>query len=171
MKWPEMRSKVNFGHPKWPKAVICPKFPKQIKLRIDLKWPVMRVIWTMFEPTAGWLQLGINIYIYIYTHRQLCWERGNIHCVRPLGLMHTILVIWCSCGINLMHICANYPLVTCQTLKHIHCHFQLILPFTVSQFLNIHRWHMIILDSLCNELGCVRGQYHTTMNKHNPLEV
>ena len=27
LKWPEMRSKVNFGHPKWP---------------IDLKWPEMR---------------------------------------------------------------------------------------------------------------------------------
>ena len=34
----------------------------------------------MFEPTAG------------CTYRQLCWERGNIHCVRPLGRMHTILV-------------------------------------------------------------------------------
>ena len=33
-------------------------------------------------------KLGINI----YTYRQLCWERGNIHCVRPLGRMHTILV-------------------------------------------------------------------------------
>ena len=30
---------------------------------------------------------------YIYTYRQLCWERGNIHCVRPLGRMHRILVI------------------------------------------------------------------------------
>ena len=27
LKWPEMPSKVNFGHPKWP---------------IDLKWPEMR---------------------------------------------------------------------------------------------------------------------------------
>ena len=36
-------------------------------------------------------KLGINI--YIYTYRQLCWERGNIHCVRPLGRMHTILVL------------------------------------------------------------------------------
>ena len=35
--------------------------------------------------TATWYQ-------YIYTYRQLCWERGNIHCVRPLGRMHTILV-------------------------------------------------------------------------------
>ena len=24
--------------------------------------------------------------------RQVCWERGNIHCVRTLGRMHTILV-------------------------------------------------------------------------------
>ena len=31
-------------------------------------------------------------YQYIYAYRQLCWERGNIHCVRPLGRMHTILV-------------------------------------------------------------------------------
>ena len=45
------------------KQPFCQKFPKKIKLRIDLKWPEMRVIWTMFEPTAGWLQLGINIYI------------------------------------------------------------------------------------------------------------
>ena len=72
-----MRSKVNFGHPKWPTAAIlskiqkkkscvsiwngqkcdrklisdiqngrrqpfCQKFPKQIKLHIDLKWPEMR---------------------------------------------------------------------------------------------------------------------------------
>ena len=36
-------------------------------------------------------KLGIN---NIYTYRQLCWERGNIHCVRPLGRMHTILVIY-----------------------------------------------------------------------------
>ena len=32
---------------------------------------------------------------YIYTYRQLCWERGNIHCVRPLGRMDTILVYIC----------------------------------------------------------------------------
>ena len=31
LKWPEMRSKVIFGHPKWP--------PKKIKFDIDLKWP------------------------------------------------------------------------------------------------------------------------------------
>ena len=44
----------------------------------------------MFEPTAGRLQLDINsllvnIYIGPPTYRQLCWERGNIHCVRPFG--------------------------------------------------------------------------------------
>ena len=39
LKWPEMRSKMNFGHPKWPPAAI---FPKKIKLHIDLKWAEMR---------------------------------------------------------------------------------------------------------------------------------
>ena len=60
-----------------------------------LKKIFARVILTMFEPTAGRLQLDINsllVNIYIYIYRQLCWERGNIHCVRPLGRMHTILV-------------------------------------------------------------------------------
>ena len=38
LKWPEMRSKVNFGHPKWPTAAILSKI---IKFRIDLKWPEM----------------------------------------------------------------------------------------------------------------------------------
>ena len=50
----------------------------------------------MFEQTGGRLQLDINsllVNIYIYTYRQLCWERGNIHCVRPLGRMHIILVV------------------------------------------------------------------------------
>ena len=42
LKWPEMRSKVNFGHPKWPTAVILSKISKKIELRIDLKWPEMR---------------------------------------------------------------------------------------------------------------------------------
>ena len=42
LKWPEMRSKVNFGHPKWPTAAILSKFPKIFKLHIDLKWPEMR---------------------------------------------------------------------------------------------------------------------------------
>ena len=41
MKWPEMRSKVNFGHPKWPTAAILSKFSKKKKLRIGLKWPEM----------------------------------------------------------------------------------------------------------------------------------
>ena len=71
--------------------------------KCDTKWflatftkKIARVIWTMFEPIAGRLQLDINsllVNIYIYTYRQLCWERGNIHCVRHLGRMHTILVI------------------------------------------------------------------------------
>ena len=30
LKWPEMRSKVNFGHPKWPtSAILSKKFQKQ----------------------------------------------------------------------------------------------------------------------------------------------
>ena len=37
-----MRSKVIFGHPKWPPAAILKKKSKE-KLRFDLKWPVMRL--------------------------------------------------------------------------------------------------------------------------------
>ena len=38
-----MRSKVNFGHPKWPTAaILSKKFTKKLKFRIDLKWPEMR---------------------------------------------------------------------------------------------------------------------------------
>ena len=40
-KWPEMRSKVNFGHPKWPTAAILSKISKKIKLSIDLEYPEM----------------------------------------------------------------------------------------------------------------------------------
>ena len=29
LKWPEMRSKVNFGHPKWPTAAILSKYLKK----------------------------------------------------------------------------------------------------------------------------------------------
>ena len=46
----------------------------------------------MFESTAGRLQLHIySLLVNIYTDME-SWERGNIHCVRPLGRMHTILV-------------------------------------------------------------------------------
>ena len=38
LKWREMRSKVIFGHPKWPLAAIL----RTKKLRIDLKWREMR---------------------------------------------------------------------------------------------------------------------------------
>ena len=41
LKWPEMRSKVNLGHPKWPTAAILSKKFEKIKLCIDLKWPEM----------------------------------------------------------------------------------------------------------------------------------
>ena len=32
VKWPEMRSKVKFGHPKWPTAAILSKNSKKIKV-------------------------------------------------------------------------------------------------------------------------------------------
>ena len=32
----------------------------------------------------------------ILLYRQVSWARGNIHCVRPLGRMHTILVFSCE---------------------------------------------------------------------------
>ena len=42
-------------------------------------------------PTTTWYKFTFGQ--YIYTYRQLCWERGNTRCVRPLGRMHTILVV------------------------------------------------------------------------------
>ena len=45
-------------------------------------------------PTTTWYEFTFGQYILVlYTYRQLCWERGNIYCVRPLGRMHVILVI------------------------------------------------------------------------------
>ena len=44
-------------------------------------------------PTTTWYKFIFGQYIY----RQVCWERGNIHCDRPLGWMHTILVVPCAC--------------------------------------------------------------------------
>ena len=38
-----MRSKENVRHPKWPTAAILSKFPKKLKLPIDLIWPEMRI--------------------------------------------------------------------------------------------------------------------------------
>ena len=40
-------------------------------------------------PNTTWYKSTFGQYIY----RQVCWERGNIHCVRPLVRMHTILVV------------------------------------------------------------------------------
>ena len=37
LKWPEMRSKVNCGHPKWAPAAILEHFVKK-HTKIDLKW-------------------------------------------------------------------------------------------------------------------------------------
>ena len=42
LNWPEMKSKVNFGHPNWPTSAILSKISKKKKLLIDLKWPEMR---------------------------------------------------------------------------------------------------------------------------------
>ena len=50
----------------------------------------MNNVWTDCWPTTALYKCTFGQYIYAY--RQLCWERGNIHCVRPLGRMHTILV-------------------------------------------------------------------------------
>ena len=36
LKWPEMRSKVNFGHPKWPTAAILSKISKKNKSCISI---------------------------------------------------------------------------------------------------------------------------------------
>ena len=38
LKWPEIQSKVNFGHPKH----FAKKIQKKIKFRIDQKWPEIR---------------------------------------------------------------------------------------------------------------------------------
>ena len=86
LKWPEMRSKVNFGHLKWPKTAILSKISKK-KYRSEMARNAsdLNNVRTDCWLTTTWYQ-------YIYTYRQLCWERGNIHCVRPLGRMHTILV-------------------------------------------------------------------------------
>ena len=120
------------------------KIQTKMKLRIDLKWPEMRVIWTMFEPTADWLQLGINV----YTYRQLCWERGNIHCVRPLGRMHTILVyLWCQIAIpNIRY--SKGPLLWRSIIFNVHysevryadCVLSLFHRFTIQKVasLNVH---------------------------------
>ena len=91
LKWPEKRSKVNFGNPKWPKAAILSKISK--KNKVAYRSEMARNASDLNNVrTDCWLTTTWYQYIYIYTYRQLCWERGNIHCVRPLGRMHTILV-------------------------------------------------------------------------------
>ena len=47
LKWTEMSSKVNFGHPKWPINLKWPELRSKVnfgnpKWPIDLKWPEMR---------------------------------------------------------------------------------------------------------------------------------
>ena len=79
-------------------------------LKKNITKKVARVIWTMFESTAGRLQLDINsLLVNIYTYRQLCWERG------PLGRMYTILVNeW---HLMLGFICNCWPREILQSFK------------------------------------------------------
>ena len=74
-------------------------YPKWLPAAIFLKTltkKVTQVIWTMFEPIAGRQQLDINsLLVNIYTDRYVGNE--GTHCVRPLGRMHTILVL-CNWG-------------------------------------------------------------------------
>ena len=61
-----------------------------------------------FEQCSNRLLADCNlIYIHvwsIYIYRHVCWERGNIQCVRPLiGRMHTIVVKYvriCTKGVS-----------------------------------------------------------------------
>ena len=82
-KWPEMPSKVSFGHPKWAAGSHFVKKSQKYKLwywsemvrsdfwtskmatgghfkKKNIYKKVERVIWTMFKPTAGRIQLDIN---------------------------------------------------------------------------------------------------------------
>ena len=43
LKWPEMRSKVNFGNPKWPTAAIYVKNFQKNKVAYQSKWPEIRL--------------------------------------------------------------------------------------------------------------------------------
>ena len=49
LKWPEMRSKVKFGHLKWPTSAICQKCQNKLKLRIDVKWIAINEIESDFR--------------------------------------------------------------------------------------------------------------------------
>ena len=62
-----MRSKVIFGHPKWPPAVILWFFSEKLKLRIDLKW---REMWSKV----------------IFGHPKWLW-RGHLNCGTNLRKM------------------------------------------------------------------------------------
>ena len=135
------KSKVNFGHPKWATAAIMSKISKKHKVaywsemarnaiksefrtsKIIHKIKIVVLIWNGMKwfldiqdgtsghffknickkscasnlnnvrtdcwPTTIWYQFTFGQYIY----RQVCWERGDIHGVRPLGRIHTILVV------------------------------------------------------------------------------
>ena len=96
LKWPEMRSKVIFGHPKWLPVAILWKKSQKFKLwyRSEMvrkniyKKSDLNNVRTDCWPNTTLYKFTFGQYIY----RQVCWERGNIHCVHPLGRMHTILV-------------------------------------------------------------------------------
>ena len=76
LKWPEMPPKVSFGS----------HFKKKIYKK---SWASdLNNVRTDCWPNTTWYIFTFGQYIY----RQVCWERGNKHCVHPLGRMHTILV-------------------------------------------------------------------------------
>ena len=68
-----MRSKVIFGHPKWPPAAILRKKSKKLKFRIDLKWremhskvifdhpklPPAAILWKIIK-VAYWSEIARN---------------------------------------------------------------------------------------------------------------
>ena len=55
---------------------------------------VAQVIWTMFEPTAGRLQLDINsLLVNIYIHTDSYVGNEGIYIVFALGRVHTIIVL------------------------------------------------------------------------------
>ena len=71
------------------------KISKLMKFYLLLQWVCFSCgylfciyIRTDCWPTTTWYKFTFGQYIY----RQVCWERGNIHCVRPLWRIHIILV-------------------------------------------------------------------------------
>ena len=102
-------------------------------------------------PTTTWYKFTFGQ----YTYRQLCWERGNIHCVRPLRRMHTILVVY-------GHVRYSTSIAKCPSLRalffsvcllrvrvvHRHIHYRHIFSVRAS---------IVITHTLC--LSCFFGYY------------